>query len=294
MSSQTQAIWESALDNLRVMTERETISFESEMQRTLVPPLTYRGSAVEIHGQSIPKDDVGGDLVDLVADDDSVVAYVADVSGHGLRAGVLMGMIKTAMRYGLMLRQPLSRLLEDLNRLLPEVKDANMFATLAALRFDGSGEAEYVSAGHVPLLHWKKRTGDVVRYEAPQVPLGLIREVAFTTARISFEPGDLFVLVSDGVVEGAEELDARAGLERVANLLSARGYEALQAVSLAIRDEVQEMGRQHDDQTVLLVRAVETDTTSLPMHASGSAFPELFEAGWRKLLDGLAAEVTQQ
>jgi len=42
MSSQTQLIWESALDNLRVMTERETVSFESAMQRTLVPALTYR------------------------------------------------------------------------------------------------------------------------------------------------------------------------------------------------------------------------------------------------------------
>jgi len=294
MSSQTQLIWESALDNLRVMTERETVSFESAMQRTLVPALTYRGRAVEIHGQSIPKDEVGGDLVDLVADENSVVAYVADVSGHGLRAGVLMGMIKTAMRYGLMLRQPLSRLLEDLNRLLPEVKDANMFATLAALRFDGSHEVEYVSAGHVPLLHWKKQTGEVVRYEAPQVPLGLIRDVAFTATRIGFEPGDLFVLVSDGVVEGAEELDARAGLGRVANLVSNIGQEELKAVSLAIRGEVQRMGQQHDDQTVLLVRAVErADTNSLPRHAIGSAFPELLQAGWRKLLDGLAAEVTQ-
>ena len=55
----------------------------------------------------IPKDDVGGDLADLVEDGRDVTAYVADVSGHGLRAGVLMGMIKTAVRYGLLLGQPL-------------------------------------------------------------------------------------------------------------------------------------------------------------------------------------------
>ena len=292
MSSHTQVIWENALDNLRLTMEREALSFESEMQRTLVPPLTYNGTGVEVHGQSIPKDDVGGDLVDLVADDNSVVAYVADVSGHGLRAGVLMGMIKTAMRYGLMLHQPLSRLLDDLNRLLPDMKDAHMFATLAALRFDGSSDVEYVSAGHVPLLHWKQRTNEVARYEASQVPLGLVRDVVFTTVRIPFEPGDLFVLVSDGIVETAEELDARAGLERVANIISNRGHEALRAVSSAIRKHVQSAGSQHDDETILLVKALETHRADSSAQHAGSAFPELFEAGWRKLLDGLAAEVT--
>ena len=61
-----------------------------------------------------------------------MIAYVSDVSGHGLRAGVLMGMIKTAMRYGLLLGRPLSNLVSDLNRLLPQVKEPKMFATLAA------------------------------------------------------------------------------------------------------------------------------------------------------------------
>src|SRR5260370_26103348 len=78
----------------------------SDIQNTLVPPIRYGGARLEAHGQSIPKDDVGGDLADLVSDGRDVTAYVADVSGHGLRAGVLMGMIKTAVRYRLLLVQP--------------------------------------------------------------------------------------------------------------------------------------------------------------------------------------------
>src|SRR5713226_3535478 len=145
----------------------------SDIQNTLVPPIRYKGARVEAHGQSIPKDDVGGDLADLVADGRDVTAYVADVSGHGLRAGVLMGMIKTAVRYGLLLGQPLAKLLDDINFVLPGIKEPNMFATLAALRFDSSNEVEYISAGHIPLLHYRRRNGDVVRYSMSQFPLGL-------------------------------------------------------------------------------------------------------------------------
>src|SRR5450631_994462 len=92
-----------------VAMDRATVALAAEMQNTLVPPLSYLGDSVEAHGQCIPKEQVGGDL---------------------------MAMIKTAIRYGLLLRRPLSSLFSDLNRLLPQVKEASMFATLAALRFD--------------------------------------------------------------------------------------------------------------------------------------------------------------
>ena len=74
----------------------ENIPFATAMHNSPVPPLRYRGDCIEALGQCIPKDQVGGDLMDLVADGLEVITYVADVSGHGLRAGILMGMIKTA------------------------------------------------------------------------------------------------------------------------------------------------------------------------------------------------------
>ena len=119
--------------------DRAAAAFAAEMQSTLVPPLGYRGDCVEADGQCIPKDEVGGDLMDLVADGGNVIMYVADVSGHGLRAGVLMGMIKTAMRYGLLLRRPLRSLVSDLNRVLPQVKEPSTFATFTGFRLDANG-----------------------------------------------------------------------------------------------------------------------------------------------------------
>jgi sigma-B regulation protein RsbU (phosphoserine phosphatase) len=272
------------------------------MQNTLVPLITYDGARLEAHGQSVPKDHVGGDLVDFVADGRDVIAYVADVSGHGLHAGVLMGMIKTAMRYGLLLRQPLAKLLEDLNVVLQAVKEPNMFATLAALRFDASNHVEYISAGHVPLLHYRQRYGDVVLYSMPQFPLGLFPRAGYTGRRIPYESGDLFAIVTDGVVELGEDQDAETGLERLATILSELPGRPLSDIAAAIYTTIQRP-IQEDDQTVLLLRAAAENHAIDDTNADTNAVPgqpddvnpnsESLDARWRKLLDELAAELAR-
>ncbi len=265
----------------------------AEIQTTLVPPITYAGAALEAHGQSIPKDEMGGDLVDLVADGPNVTAWIADVSGHGLRAGILMGMIKTAVRYGLLLGQPLAKLLNDVNRVLPAVKEPNMYATLAALRFDGSNAVEYISAGHVPLLHYRRRHG-VVRHCIPQFPLGLFAGAEYTPRRIGCEAGDVFALVTDGVVETGEDRDADLGLERVADTLRSLVGRPLDEIVQALHAEVEREGEQEDDRTVLVVRVTSqndaADATPA-RRADAPDFRQALEAGWRTLLDELAAEL---
>ena len=73
---------------------------------------------------------------------------IADISGHGLPAGQLMGMLKTAMRLAVQFRQMPVAALESVDHVLPDLKEREMYATLALLRFDGSREAEYALAGH--------------------------------------------------------------------------------------------------------------------------------------------------
>jgi serine phosphatase RsbU (regulator of sigma subunit) len=277
----------------------------SDIQDTLVPPITYESARVEAHGQTIPMDDVGGDLVDLVADGENVIAYVADVSGHGLRAGVLMGMTKTAVRYGLMLGQPLAKLLDDINSVLPAVKQPNMFATLAALRFDCSNEVEYISAGHVPLLHYRKRNADVVRYSMSQFPLGLFARTGYASMRIPYEAGDIFALVTDGVVEIGEDQDADFGFERLAQILRDHSQRPLSDIVEAVQAEVNRHGAQQDDQTVLLVRAAgESDPMDHGIVPNWHLVPnwsdtradglQVCEARWQKVLDELAAHLASE
>ncbi|SRR5579884_2377771 len=283
---------------LKHTNQRKPDSLGSQMQRTLVPPLAFRSAQIEAYGQTVPKDEVGGDLMDLVANGDDLTAYVADVSGHGFRAGVLMGMVKTAVRYGLLLDQPLTKLLGDLNRVLPAVKEPHMFATLAALRFNTSGVAEYVSAGHVPLLHYRQSTRDVMRYCLPQLPLGLLAADAYTSRKISYGPGDIFAIVTDGVLERGKDPDPDSGLDRIAALLRNNAGASLSDLTQLIYADLGHSGHQRDDETVLLLRTHEEE--QLPEEPAPIPQREIvkhtgpLEATWLRLLDDLAEELSHE
>ena len=79
------------------------LSLARAIHRELVPPISRQIGDYEFRGVSIPSGEVGGDLVDVVDHDEGAAwtAYVTDVSGHGVPSGVLMGMIKSAMRMAL-------------------------------------------------------------------------------------------------------------------------------------------------------------------------------------------------
>src|SRR5271154_812581 len=107
---------------------RNELELAHGIQKTLVPPVTLRMARFEIYGISKPSEKVGGDLVDaLCLPNGDAIAYLADIAGHGLQAGILMGMLKTAARTALLdagEREPsrtLPVLLDRLNSVLPEV-----------------------------------------------------------------------------------------------------------------------------------------------------------------------------
>jgi hypothetical protein len=230
------------------------LSFAHAIQSTLVPPISYCARGLEVFGCTVPSAKVGGDLVDLVADDDNVFVYLADVSGHGVSAGILMGMLKTAMRQAWLTQQPLPALLESVNAVLPAVKEPEMYATLVALRFDTSSQAEIAVAGHPPILHYRQESHHISPCAMQQYPLGLVAKPGYLSARVSCEPGDLFVLVSDGLIETMNADDEEFGLARLGKSVVAHATESLPEIYEALMQAVSVFGKQRDDRTVLIVR----------------------------------------
>src|SRR5713101_4277195 len=106
-----------------------------------------------------------------------------------------------AMRVSFEYRRPLLAMLECVDRVLPVVKEPDLFATLAIVSFSGSGFAEYALAGHVPILHYRDSSRDTVPLAMRQYPLGLFPGGGYESARTAYAAGDLFLLVSDGMTE---------------------------------------------------------------------------------------------
>lgn len=239
------------VEQIRARTELE---LAHGIQRTLVPVIDCNTESVEVYGVSVPSEEVGGDLVDFVASGAEWLGCLADVSGHGIKAGVLMGNLKTALRLGVVEGHPLPVILNRINHVLPAVKDTEMYATVAAVRSAGAGLMEYSLAGHLPMLHYRAVNKLVSRCGMQQFPLGLMPESTYESMTIAYEPGDLFVLLSDGIVETEDALGAEFGLEHIERLVTEDCAHSLNDIANTILTELASFGTRRDDQSLLLIR----------------------------------------
>jgi serine phosphatase RsbU (regulator of sigma subunit) len=242
---------------------RSELELAHGIQKTLVPPVSLRTERFEVYGISEPSDKVGGDLVDaLLLPNGDMVAYVADIAGHGLPAGILMGMLKIAARTALLdaaTGHPsgtLPLLLEKLNQVLPDVKEPQMYATLTAFRLNADGKAWYAMAASPPILHWSPQRRDWQLVEEAQFPLGLLPVSGFTGEAIVLAAGDLLVVATDGVLEVSDRQGQEFGIERVERAIAADARAALPELAGTILASARVFGKQVDDQTLLLIRRI--------------------------------------
>jgi sigma-B regulation protein RsbU (phosphoserine phosphatase) len=235
----------------RVQTE---IELAQQIHRSLVPPIAASTSQHEFYGVSAPSGEMGGDLVDLVQDGDKWIIYLADVSGHGVPSGVLMAMVKSAARMRLITSCESQVLLEDLNRVISELKAADTFVTLAFVALGGSNELHFATAGHLPILHFRSATKSICELSTSNPPIGIFKDREFTTSRMELSSGDIAVLLTDGLTEATNEKEEEYGLERVKQQLEKHSAESLKIICETLLLEARRFGKQVDDQSVLLVR----------------------------------------
>jgi len=239
---------------VRIQTE---LSLAQGIQKTLVPVVDYRSDHVEVYGVSIPSTEVGGDLVDLVSlPDGALFAYVADVSGHGLPAGILMGMIKTAVRTQLVDLPSPAAVFDRLNQVLPAVKESHMYATATALRiYPVSNDVLHVDcsiAGHPAMLHAGPCA--VERISDQQLPLGLLAGPAYRGKSLDLQPGDLLLIATDGIIEATDKSGNEFGFDRLESLLRDSRSLPFPALANKINSDLTTSYVQDDDQSLLLIR----------------------------------------
>ena len=244
---------------VRIQTE---LSLAHGIQQTLVPLIDLRSTRVEIYGVSLPSTEVGGDLVDVVPlPDGSVFAYVADVAGHGLPAGILIGMIKTAVHTQLFdLPSPMA-VFDRLNEVLPAVKEPHMYATCTALRiFENESNpacrVQYAIAGQPAMLLFSAATSTVSQLSDQQLPLGLLAAPPYQGHIVDLRSGDLLLVATDGVLEAAQKDGTEFGFDRLEPLLLENCTQPLANISQKIHDALASAYVQTDDQSMLLIRVI--------------------------------------
>ncbi len=229
------------------------MALAAEIHRVLVPAIDTKMGSFEFYGRSLPSGEVGGDLIDVFQDERGWIAYVADVSGHGVAPGVVMGMVKSAARMQLSSGEKSSELLERLNSVLRPIKKPEMFATFAYVAWNGE-RLEYSSAGHPPILHYHAATGEISELACPNLPLGLLDGRRFVNESVDCAPNDLFVLLTDGLLETTNTQDEEFSLSGVKAVLSAQAGRSTSAVFEALLAAAHRHGHSVDDLSLLLIR----------------------------------------
>jgi sigma-B regulation protein RsbU (phosphoserine phosphatase) len=237
----------------RVFGSITEVRLAQEVHQALVPSFTRRIGDYEILGASVPSGQVGGDLVDLVGNDGYWMAYVADVSGHGVPAGMIMAMVKSAVRMGSPERT-FPDLLSSLNRVLLSLVASNVFVTFSCVAGSSGPVLRFALAGHLPVLHYRRRHRVVEERSVSNLPLAVVPDTEFAMAEISCEPGDMLAILTDGLTEASDEAGLELGLEPLKAVCLESADAPLEQVMDRLRATSLERGKQTDDQTVLLVR----------------------------------------
>ena len=205
--------------------------------------------------------EVGGDfydffLIDENGSDSSKLAFlVADVSGKGVPAALLMMKAKAQVRRELQSGLELSEAIQNANRELAEGNSASMFVTMwvGVLDYE-TGRVDYVNAGHNPPLIWQKESGWCWLRERTGLPLGLRVNRPYKTGFLDCGAGDKFLLYTDGVTEALSEDGEQYGEHRLEAAANACLEDAPLKLVEALRRDVASFvqgAEQFDDITIL-------------------------------------------
>jgi phosphoserine phosphatase RsbU/P len=183
---------------------------------------------------------------------------LGDVAGKGVAASMLMSHLHATFRSLAGQQLPLKRLVELANRLFCDSTTAGQYATLVVGRAWPDGRVEYVSAGHLPLLHVS--SAGVSAREATGVPLGMFCSTSFEVCELTLARNDTLFLYTDGLTEIFNPAGDEYGMRRVESLAmrhAASRPEELLAACLAEMSSFAGGVKQKDDLTLLALRRVD-------------------------------------
>jgi len=247
-------------DYVRGKQMEKEVAIARQVQLDLLPAGNSAPGDVEFAARCIPVWEVGGDLYDVFKTEDSETVFVlGDVSGKGLSAALLMGLVQGAVRASSTGDAPLrcQQVAGQLNRLLCEKTARERFVTLFCCSFDGiTGTLRYVNAGHCPplLLRGQDR---VLRLDVGGPVLGMLAAAHYESGEVMVEAGDLLVVYSDGIVEASDTQDQEFGEDRLITAIRRNWRRPPAEICESILASTKAfLGGEapQDDQTLLIVR----------------------------------------
>ncbi|HEX8288731.1 MAG TPA: SpoIIE family protein phosphatase [Pyrinomonadaceae bacterium] len=250
----------------------QELALAASIQEGLFPEILPVLPNFELAARNRPALQCGGDYYDVLpiistenGDGKSFLLCVADVSGKGLPASLLMSNMQATLR-ALLGRVPtLVELAARTNELLYATTPSNKFVTAILLEVEpGSGIVKYVNAGHGDCMLLRNASGETERLESTGLPLGMMASDLlemlgknYEERELKLNSGDLLALYSDGVTEAYDEAENEWGDERLLKCLRSVEKEPVQTIISRVFEEIDcfaGAAPQHDDITLMILK----------------------------------------
>jgi sigma-B regulation protein RsbU (phosphoserine phosphatase) len=239
---------------------KSELEIAANVQQKLFPRKLRLLRTVDYAGQCVSAKEVGGDYYDFLEITDHSLGFVlADVSGKGVPAALLMANLQATFRNqppGALLRP--SDVLKTINRHFFESTAAERFATLFfGIYDDGTRRIRYVNCAHVaPLL--LRTSGELVKLDATATMLGAFAQWNCREASVDLGRGDSLVLYSDGVTEAGIEHGDEFGEQRLEAVLREHAGAPAATLVQKVIDAVSRFSgiSRSDDVTVVALRGI--------------------------------------
>jgi sigma-B regulation protein RsbU (phosphoserine phosphatase) len=237
---------------------RREIQIAADIQKGFLPHTLPSCESYDMAGRAVPCLDVGGDYFDCVCfEGERLGLAVADVSGKGVGAALLMASLRAWLRAKLAPGADLAALAERLNEFVHGSSDAGTFITFFYAELDRrTGGLRYVNAGHNPPVIFGAG-GAARELEGTGLALGMIPGVRYEVAAASLEPGEVLALYTDGITESRDAGDAEFGVEGLADAVrAAPGQDAQDILETVFRRLAEFTGgvEPFDDRTLVVVK----------------------------------------
>ena len=239
--------------------ERDLILASQVQRRVLPKPPILPG--LELGAAMKTARLLGGDYYDFFQISEDVVdVVIADVSGKGAAASLLMPSLAVALRLRARELSGPAAILKDLDEVLHQVTNPATFVTMFYARFDQSSRTlQYASGGHNPPLLVRPRTGESLQLEEAGPIMGILPDAQYSNTVVTLEQGDILTLFTDGVTEQENESGEEFSTERLKEVILRHEMEPAAAVVAHIAEDVSTYGgtkEQMDDLTVVVVKVL--------------------------------------
>jgi len=231
-----------------------------QVQLELLPPNDPQLPGYDISAYNFPTEEVSGDYYDWVRIyEDQIGIVIADVSGKGVPAAILMAFLRASLRAASQIGYATNISMAKVNSLLWESIERNQFVTAFYGILDATNKTlSFSNAGHNwPILI--KAGGEIRFLDEGEQPLGMFQHTRYHQYHVLLEPGDVLVLYTDGASEaespGGEEFGRERLVEAVKNSLDKPAREMIASIQMAVLEWTASAGA-NDDVTFFVIKAL--------------------------------------